>query len=268
MAGRQARHSRDELRGLLIGAGKSVLREDGLGTGAESLTFKKVFDRVEQDEGVRLTNASVIRRLWLNQAEFQADVLAAIAVEENEGEIDLTVDAVIPILDGADLSTPQRREDAMRELCRVGGAANMQAVSESDNWPLWINVWILATVGEQLDEHRKRIEAALLAGYESFAERIEAVYQGMTAVVGFRLRQHLTIRQFSTAADSLGQGFGLRSRIDIAATEPIFRPTGPDGGLQEWTTFAVAFEALVFHFFEIDPNWAPGGNGGEELHRG
>ena len=71
--------------------------------GAESLTFKKVFDRVAQDEGVRLTNASVIPRLWLNQAEFQADVLAALAVEESEGEIDLTVDAVIPILDGADL---------------------------------------------------------------------------------------------------------------------------------------------------------------------
>jgi hypothetical protein len=261
MAGRQARHSRDELRALLIATGKAVLREEGLGTGAESLTFKKVFDRVQQDAGVRLTNASVIRRLWLNQAEFQADVLAAIAVEENEGEIDLTVDAVVPILDGADLSTPKRREQVMRELCRVGGAANMQAVRESDNWPFWITVWNVATVGEQLDEYRKKIEMALLAGYESFAERIEAVYRGMTGLLGFRLREPLTIRQFSTAADSLGQGFGLRSRIDRSTTDPIFRSTGPDGGLQEWTTFAIAFEALVFHFFEIDPNWAPDGGG-------
>jgi hypothetical protein len=121
--------------------------------------------------------------------------------------------------------------------------------------------------GGTTSKHRKRIEAALLAGYQSFAERIEEVYQGMTAVVGFRLRQQLTIRQFSTAADSLGQGFGLRSRIDVSATELIFRSPGPDGGLQEWTTFAIAFEALVFHFFEIDPNWAPDGRGGEELHR-
>ena len=62
-----------------------MLREEGLGTGAEALTFKRVFDRVEEDTGVRLTNASVIRRVWENQAEFQVDVLVTIALGDYDG---------------------------------------------------------------------------------------------------------------------------------------------------------------------------------------
>ena len=263
MAEQPARRNREELRELLIAIGMSILHEEGLGTGAEGLTFKKVFDRLDAESGIRLTNASVIRRLWLNLADFQSDVLEAIAFEENEDEIDLTVEAVGPVLDTADLRTPELRERTMRELCRVGGAANMQAVRSSDNWPLWISVWTVASLGKE-SEHRKRIEAALVSGYESFSERIESVYQAMITFVGFRLRKPLTMHQFSVAADSLGQGFGLRDRFDGTSAEPTFRPTGPKGQPQEWTLFAIAFEALVFHFFELDPDWVPVGVADEQ----
>ena len=57
MAENRPRLSRGGLRELLVEKGGSILREDGLGTGAETLTFKKVFDRVEEP-GIRLTNAS------------------------------------------------------------------------------------------------------------------------------------------------------------------------------------------------------------------
>jgi hypothetical protein len=258
MAARRVRHSREELRALLIDAGRAILREEGLGSGAERLTFKKAFERVQAEAGIRLTNASVIRRLWLNQAEFQAEVLAAIALEENEGEIDRTLEAVVPILKCADLSSPQHREQTMRELCRVGGAANTEAVPASSNWPLWISVWSVAAGGEEL-EYRKKIEAALVAGYENFSERIEEGYRAMTSFLGFRVRPPLTFHHFSVAADSLGQGFGLRCHVDSSSTDVVLRPTGPDGGLQEWTPFAIAFEALVRHFFEIDPTWMPRG---------
>jgi hypothetical protein len=79
----------------------------------------------------------------------------------------------------------------------------------------------------------------------------------MISFVGFRLREPLTMHQFSVAADSLGQGFGLRDRFDGTSAEPTSRPSGPDGRPQEWTLFAIAFEALVFHFFELDPDWVP-----------
>jgi hypothetical protein len=49
----------------------------------------------------------------------------------------------------------------------------------------------------------------------------------------------------------------LRDRIDHSDMEGIVRATGPGGAAQEWTLFAIAFEALVQTFFEIDPDWVP-----------
>jgi len=256
MTARNPRRSREELRELLLESGRSILREEGLGTGAESLTFKRAFDRLEADTGIRLTNASVIRRVWQNQAEFQADVLVAVARSENENEFDMTVATVAPVLTGADRTTPRGRADALRELCRVGAAANLRAMRESVNWPLWISVWALAVGGEPLD-HRKRIEAALVSGYDSFNRRIEEVYAAITEYLGYRLREHFTLRQFTVAVDSLGQGCGLRDRVDDAHKRVVVRATGPGGADQDWTLFAVAFEAMVHQFFELDPDWQP-----------
>jgi hypothetical protein len=256
MAAKRPRLSREGLRELLVETGGSILREDGLGTGAETLTFKKVFDRVEEKTGIRYTNASVIRRVWKNLSEFQADVLVAIALKENSDEIDLNVDAVVPVLTNVDFTTPESREEAMRELCRVGGAASLQTFRKSTNWPSWIGMWRLVDSGEPLEDY-KEIEAALVSGYDAVNERLEGVYAAMIDFLGFRLSEKLTLRQFAIAADSLGRGCGLRDRIDHSDMEGIERPTGPGGAAQEWTLFAIAFEALVQKFFEIDPDWVP-----------
>jgi hypothetical protein len=233
-----------------------MLREEGLGTGAEALTFKRVFERVEGDTGIRLTNASVIRRVWENQAEFQVDVLITIAMGDYAEDVDVAVDYVRPIVARVDRSSPESRAAAVRELCRVGGSANAQAVRQSNNLPSWIGVWALAASGEALD-YRQRIEDALIAGYEGFTRRIETVYAAMTSYLGLRLREQFTLHQFVIAADSLSQGYGLRDRIDNSFVERILRPTGPGGEDQEWTLFAVAFEGLIEKFFEIDPDWVP-----------
>ncbi len=256
MAAKRQRHSRDEIRELLLDVGGSILREEGLGSGAEAVTFKKAFDRLEQTTGIRLTNGSVIQRVWRNQAEFQADVLVAIVLEGIEDEVDLTLGAVAPLLATVDLTTPEGREEAMRELCRVGGAANLNVMRRSNNWPMWIGVWGLVTSREPLD-YRERIAQALVSGCHDFDDRIEEVYTAMVAFLGYRLRERFTLRQFAVAVDCLGQGCGLRDRIDDANLEGIARPTGPGGAMQEWTLFAVGFESLVRQFFEIDPDWNP-----------
>jgi len=258
MAAKRPRRSREEIRELLLEAGRVVLRQEGLGSGSEALTFKKVFDRLEEETGIRLTNASVIGRVWRNQAEFQADVLVAIVLEGIESEIDLIMGAVAPILADIDLTTPESREQVLRELCRIGGAANLQSMRQSTNWPLWIGVWGMAASSQPLD-YRKRIQEALALGNHTFDEEIGEVYAAIAALVGFRLREQFTVRQFTVAVDCLGQGCGLRDRVDDSTMEGIVRSTGPGGTEQEWTLFAVGFEALVRQFFEIDPNWKPDG---------
>ncbi|MGA3145982.1 MAG: hypothetical protein ABSF33_00745 [Acidimicrobiales bacterium] len=253
---RRPKRSRDDLHALLIGTGRAILREEGLGTGAEALTFKRVFDRVERDTGLRLTNASVIRRVWANQADYQAEVLMAIALDAGGSEVDRTLDAVAPVFEGLDLSTDEARWAAMRELCRVAGGANIEALRTSPNWPSWIGVWALATAGDQ-PRRRRRIDAALLQGYESATDRFEQTYLLVSSHLGFRLRQSLTIRQFAIAVGALAEGCALRNRVDALNMEGIVRPTGSGGREQGWTLFAIGLEALVHQFLELDPDWSP-----------
>src|ERR1700683_5512196 len=108
--------SREELRATLLAAGQEILHEEGLETGSSNLTFKRVFERVEQESGLRLTNASVIRRVWENQADFQAYVLVAIAHDQARPEIDVTVPALGDLFEQLDLSTKESRGRALQEV--------------------------------------------------------------------------------------------------------------------------------------------------------
>jgi hypothetical protein len=258
---RQPRQSREALRALLLRTGRTVLIEEGLGIRTDTLTFKRVFERVESDTGLRLSNASIIRRVWDNQADYQADVLASIALEEGLGEFEKTVHALGPLLDGLDLTTPTGRDRSLRQVCRVGGGVEILSLLESPNWSLWIAVWSLATAdtppGDEANaRYQQRIRAALLEGYGGFTKLWEDAYRALAAYLGMRIRQPLTFRQLSVAVGALAEGCSLRQRVD-EQMEGILRPTGPQGEDEEWTLFAIGLEALLQTFLELDPEWAP-----------
>ena len=256
-AHRQRKQTKEDLRTLLLDTGRTILQEEGLGTGAEALTFKRVFDRVEKDTGLRLTNASIIRRVWDNQADYQADVLVSIAADDGRMEFEYTDAAIARFLDQIDVSSDEARWRSAAELCRVAGAANVEALERSPNWTSWIGVWALASAGDPY-VFRTRIESALVDGYDAFTRRYVELYAGMASLLGFRLRPGLTLRQFAIAAESLAEGCALRERVDPSEMSAIARPTGPDGAPQAWTLFAVGLDALVRQFFELDPEWTPG----------
>ncbi len=256
---RRPKQSREELRSLLVQTGRLLVIEEGLGVGVESLTFKKVFDRVEAETGVRLSNASVIRRVWHNQADYQADVLATIAVTDGLGEFDETIQAIGPLLDHLDVSTPEARRRSLREVCRVGGAANIIRLLESPNWSTWVAVWTLATApnleGEDQIAYQRRIRDGLLLGYEGFTTLWEGAYVALAQLVGMRVRAPLTIRQLTVAVGALAEGCSLRQHVD-PQLEGIVLPTGENGENQEWTLFGIGLEAILLHFFEPDPDWS------------
>ena len=121
---------------------------------------------------------------------------------------------------------------------------------------MWIGVWALATAGEGTDQ-KKRIQKALLEGYESVTELYEETYLALLALLGFRVREPFAIRQFTVATGALAEGCTLRNRVDVDM-EGIVLPSGPDGEDQEWTLFGIGLEALARQFFELDPDWTPG----------
>ena len=252
---RQPKRTREDLRSLLLEAAQAILHEEGLGVGTDALTFKRVFDRVEEDTGLRLTNASIIRRVWENQADYQTDVLVDIAADDGTDEMTRTLDELGPVLGELDVSTPAKRLEALSEVCRIGGAANTRALLESSNWSLWIGVWALATAGEVTDQ-KIRIQQALLDGYERVTDTFEQTYSALAGLLGLRLRPGMDIRHFTVAAGALAEGCTLRNRVD-ADMGGILLPTGPDGTDQEWTIFAIGLEGLVKRFFELEPDWDP-----------
>lgn len=249
----RTRQPRGELYGLLLNAGRDVVQQEGIETAPSNLTFKQVFERVEFMTGRRLTNASVIRRIWENQAEFQADVLVAIAQDEERPEVDLTLQAVSAVLSEVDLTTVESRLYALQELCRLGGEASSDTIAGSPSWSLWISVLTIATTTSNLDQ-RERIRAALAEGYESAGEFWEGIYGWLIDFLGLKICEPRTIRQFTIAVTALTDGYSLREHVD-GGIEKFILPTGRNGEDQEWTLFGAGLEALAHRFIEPDPGF-------------
>jgi hypothetical protein len=250
------RVSRDELRALFIEAGRAIVGEEGLGTGAEMLTLKRARERVESQAGIRVTNASIIGRIWKSQAEFATDVMVSIAATYSSTEIEDTLMAVAPIITGVDASSEESRRSALRELCRVGSAVQIESLRRSQEFSRWIAVWALTEIGPSSD-NRRRIESALEESYEAVTEHLDEIYQLVLDLLGYRLRNGLTVRQFTITAEALTEGLLLRERVNAEHFDGITRPTGTGGENQEWTLLGVAVDALSEAFFELDPGWEP-----------
>jgi len=251
------RQPKSELRQLMVDKGREILQEEGIEVRTSNLTFKRVFDRVERDTGRRLTNASVIKRVWEDQTDFQADVLVTIAHDEDRPEIGATMAAVQEVLGDADLTSPEGRVRAMSQLCRVAGAGSREALTESSGWSLWVSVVAIATTSPN-EEQRQRMCAALTEAYEATTSFWEGVYGGLATLLGLRTRPGLSIRDFATAVSTLAEGDQFRSHVDPSQATVVV-PGGPDGEDQEWTLYALTIESLALRFFELDPGFQPPG---------
>jgi len=84
----------------------------------------------------------------------------------------------------------------------------------------------------------------------------EGTFTGLFGYLGFRIRAPRTMRQFADAVLAWSEGQTIRQRIS-GVTSRLSLPTGPDGGMQEWTLFSVGLEGLVLQFFEPDPDFTP-----------
>ena len=253
MTTRRPKVSRDDTRKMFIEAGRAILREEGLGTG-EVLTLKRVCERVDSDFGIRFTNASIIGRIWKNQFEYQTEVLATIAADDSNVEVQASLDLVVPLIVSLDTTSEKSRRWSLQELCRVASAVHMDTLRQSTDWSLWIGMWAITAVGSA-PERRRRVDEALQASYSDVTEQMEGIYTALLGVLGYRLLPGVTTRQFTIAAAALAEGCVLRDRVDSAQMNGICRPTGRDGEDQEWTLLGIAFDALTKQFYELDPDW-------------
>ena len=244
---------------MLVEAGTQVILEEGLGTGAEALTFKRVYERLMQTAGVRVTNSSVIGRIWDSQADFQVDVLSTFARECGSSAVDETLAAGARVLAHCDRSSLEGAGRRWSRPSAMAAAAHIEAVVEvRDVAPMGQRVG-LAVAGSGSDGAVLPVQDALVIGYERVTARYEEQYAAMLRYCGFRVRAPLTVHELTVAAGALAEGLVLRERVDVGGLGTVERPTGPEGAPQQWTLFGIALAALVEQFVEPDPEWDEAG---------
>ena len=250
---RGPRRSSEQIRSLLVDAGLRIVVKDGLANGAEHLTFKRVFDFLEESEHIRLTHASVIRRVFDSQEDYQTAVLKVIATRGAEDLTSAATAIVQEIILEADLSTPQLRRACLSEVVRVAGNTASEILRTSPMWRAWIGVWALSASGNQSTASQE-IRDALSSTYEQIDLSAVNFYSQALTIFGARFKPGISLQSFTVAASSVIEGCSLRDLVDSSKVEPLELPTGPAGTLQTWSLQSVALMALVDSLTEIDPD--------------
>ena len=205
----------------------------------------------EEETGSKLTNASVIGRVWDNLADYQTDVLVELASDTSRSNVPDMAEVVAGVLEGCDLSTPEARARALMQICRAVGVALGDALRRSASWSVWVTLWATAVTSDLPDRYR-RVLARLMDSYDAINAQSEETFGALMTILGYRVREPLTVRQFLNAAGALAEGCALRDRVD-SQMAGIVRPTGDHGEEQAWTVYGIGLHGLVLEFFEPDP---------------
>ena len=235
---------RGELEGLLIDVGVDILVDEGMATGTERLTFKRVFDRAWTEHGVKVSTGSVIGRIWDDMAHYQAAVLAEVLANEDREGVEDTITAVERVLAAADLSSRGGRMAAMAEAVRVGCATHIGRITRSRTASLHMGLRGLS-VSRLPNDAASPVSDAAKAAYEEYCVRWDYVFERSFDALGLRPVAGVSIRHLSMLAVSVTEGYTTWDRLDPAVAGHVERPTGTDGALEEWTLYSLGIDGLI-----------------------
>ena len=237
------RRKRRDLERLLIDTGRTIIQEEGLGTGIEHLTFKRVFDRLQSEHGVKVTNASVIGRIWENQDDFQRAILRTLAASGDE-DLTETLAMLDLVIEGSDRTTPESRLLALSEICRHASAIELDAMLASREWKNWVAMWGLH--GSQDSQQADAEVGTLLAdSYAHWTEMLKVVYANVLSRLGFEVSPGYTIDNLVAAIAAMTEGSALRDRLEPQVTRQIMTKASPDGIEREWTLLGLGNWSIV-----------------------
>ena len=240
----------------MLAAGREVLLSDGLGSGAEHLSFKRVLGHIADTQGIRITNASVIGRVWESQEAFQLDVIRSVVDQQVEDEVEVVSETLAEALGRVDVSSPAMRRASLAELIRVTCDEYMQAASTSAA-SIQMALVTYVAASEMVGGDSSIIES-FRATEDRLTLRYIELYEVGLAYVGWRIRPGLSIRDAALALSAFAEGVLLRQIVEPEAFHPILRVRELDGREVEWSLFAIGMDKLVDFFTEPDPDWTGG----------
>jgi len=248
----KVRRTREELRDLILEAGRDVLLSEGLGSGAEHLTFKRVLAHVEATQGIRVTNASVIRRIWDNQNEFQLEVIRSIVNAQGDIEVAATSSAFDAAMATMDLTTPEMRRASLAELIRVSCAGYIESASTSDAaiqmaLATYISANLHTSAGSSLIEPFQSVNNRLTLEYME-------LYEAGLNLVGWRIKPGLSLEDAAATISALAEGVLMRMVAEPGVLATIHQVRPMDGATVEWSLLAIGMNQIVDFFAEADPD--------------
>jgi len=252
------RMKRNDLRELLMTTGMALLSSEGVRCGFEGLTFARVFERIEDQTGRRVTAASVYDRIWDSQEDFQWSVLARL-IDESSTIDGRTRRRVKRILNDADVTTPEGRWEGLHRLCLFAVEQHVVEASRRQSYRILVAAAgaIASTpADDELAPGAASVRAALQSCLERETNLYVDLYGTIGAQLGFRLREPLVLRQFVLAIGALGDGMALRLTFFPEYGAKIQRPSEQPGGPPSLSSLAsLGVEAIATQMLELDPDW-------------
>jgi len=245
--GRPPKYPPDEVRRRLIDAAIATLQACGVESGLDAVTLDGAILDADVPRGMSY-------KIWREVDETPQDafrratVLDLLSIPAVAG-LPATRDFAIRQLDSHRESLasadPAARKTIVIDLIRQVGEFNHVALAESANWRIYTALRAAALTRPDADQ---AVIEALSAGEDFLIQEYGDFYAEMASTVGLQLKDEYEMSQFSAAAYSINEGLALRIASTYRQTD-ISRST-EDGSTKQWTLFAIALEALIFHFFD------------------
>ena len=254
------RRTRARLKELLLQAAQEVLERDGLGFNTHTVTYKSVFEHLEQSQGIRVTRGSVHERIWASQREFQFEVLQRAVNWAPERSNEALLAAATGVLENADRSTEAGRWNASRDLVREAAREVYLRSDADDHWPQWIGLTLALTSQRDSEQPEARllVEGAR-SSYRARGQELAELYRGFMNAAKMQVRPDRfpdpdeALRTMARLLTAFADGLALREQFDpdVAADVPL---RASDGSADPWHPFSLAAWAVVQFFLEPRPD--------------
>jgi hypothetical protein len=169
MSSRAGRRSRDETARLIREAAVGLLERDGLRGFSNSVRLDDALNVLLEDQGIRLTHGSIYGRIWVDQRDFQLDVVAT-TVGRYDGS-DVAAAFVAALASGPD--------EVVREDVKEMFGAAVEAARRSRMWNLWIGAHaaVVSTPGREDDN---RLAGALAQAHDQVVSSLAGALETVT----------------------------------------------------------------------------------------
>lgn len=244
--GRPPKYPPDEVRRRLLDAARDRLKAEGVESGLDVVTLDGAIMDADVPRGMAY-------KIWQDETRTPQDVFRRATVLDL---LNIPATAGLPAtremteailaehretLATGDVAT---RKELLRQACRMVGAFNYGELANSGNWKLYSALRTAATTRPNVDP---AVIDVLIEGENYLIAQYCKLYSEVAEAFRLFLRPGLTHEHFAAAAYAVNEGLALRVS-EFPERTGIMLP-GPDGELEEWTLFAIAFEAIVDRFF-------------------